>query len=142
MKKRNKHLDKEVASLIGSITVGRRGSGKTSPADFMVSGVGNVEAGADIAEGDVKNGENDEGKTMRTLLIFSFLVAVAGCASSTDNLQRATAQSIGGNLSPDRITIANVDRGLSNVSWTADAAGRTYSCSADDMVRRPYCARR
>ena len=79
---------------------------------------------------------------MKKLTAVASIFALAGCASSTDNLQRATAMSVPGNLSPDRITVANVDRGASSVSWTADAAGKTYACSADDMVRRPYCARR
>lgn len=67
------------------------------------------------------------------------VAALAGCTSSTDNLQRATAMSVGS--SPDRVTVANVERGISDVRWTADAGGRRYACSADDVVRRPSCVR-
>lgn len=78
---------------------------------------------------------------MRKALVVAAL-ALAGCASSTENLQRATAMSIGGNIAPEQIAVADVSRGITDVRWTASAAGQTYSCSADDMVRRPYCARR
>jgi hypothetical protein len=70
------------------------------------------------------------------------LAALSGCASTTDNLQRATAMSISGNVTPDRVVIADVQRGVSDVSWSASVGGSQYACSADDMVRRPYCARR
>lgn len=70
------------------------------------------------------------------------LLALAGCASSTDNLRRVTASSVPGNLPPDRIVVADVDRGMTDVHWTAQADGRSYACSADDMVHRAVCVRR
>lgn len=78
---------------------------------------------------------------MRKLWIVAAL-ALTGCASSTESLQRATAMSVGGNVLPESVQVSDVQRGMMDVRWTAEAAGRTYSCSADDMVRRPYCARR
>ncbi len=70
------------------------------------------------------------------------LIALAGCASSTDNLQRASARLIGNNTSPESVGISNVQRGATEVRWTATARnGATYSCSADDMVRGPSCAK-
>ncbi len=68
-------------------------------------------------------------------------LALAGCASTTENLHRATAMSIGGGIAPERIMVAKVERGVSDVKWTADTPRGTFECSADDMVRRPYCAR-
>ena len=70
------------------------------------------------------------------------LVAVASCASTSDNLQRVSAMSIGNNTLPENVTLSNVDRGATSVKWTAATGGQMYSCSADDMVRRPYCAKR
>lgn len=66
----------------------------------------------------------------------------AGCASTVDNLQRATAQTIGNNTSPESVAISNVDRGVTNVKWDATAPSGRYACSADDMVRRPYCVKK
>jgi hypothetical protein len=74
----------------------------------------------------------------RTLTIVSLLMLL-GCASSPVNLQRETARVIGQQVSPSSVTVSNVDRGWRSVSWTATAGGRSYQCSADDMVKRPYC---
>jgi hypothetical protein len=79
---------------------------------------------------------------MRKLWIAFSVVLLAGCASSSAELQRATATSVGGNLAPDQVAIVDVNRGLTEVSWTATAGGRNYACSADDMVRRTSCVRR
>jgi uncharacterized protein YcfL len=62
----------------------------------------------------------------------------AGCASTPENLQRETARVIG-DISPDQVRVSNVKRGVTNVNWDADTPKGSYSCSADDMVRRPYC---
>jgi hypothetical protein len=67
---------------------------------------------------------------------------LAACASTSDNLQRASAMSIGNNTLPESVTLADIERGATSVKWTAKTGGQTYSCSADDMVRRPYCAKR
>jgi len=72
----------------------------------------------------------------------AIVLAVSGCASNNENLQRSTARSIERNLSPDVINISNVDRGALSVKWTAEAQGTTYSCSADDMVRQVYCVKK
>ena len=76
------------------------------------------------------------------LLAASGVMVLAGCASTSDNLQRASAMAIGNNTLPENVTLANIDRGATSVKWTAVTSGQTYSCSADDMVRRPYCAKR
>jgi uncharacterized protein YcfL len=76
---------------------------------------------------------------MKKLCAILAVVALAGCASSTEGLQRGTSLSLGGNVLPSRIAIADVDRGFVDVSWTARVNGKTYACSADDMVRRPVC---
>ncbi len=66
---------------------------------------------------------------------------VSGCASTTESLERATAMSIGNNTAPESITVSDVDRGVTTVKWSAVAPSGHYSCSADDMVRRPYCVK-
>lgn len=77
---------------------------------------------------------------MRKTLVL--LIVLAGCASSVDNLQRASAMSIGKSILPESIQISNVQRGVTDVRWTATPPrGPTYICSADDMVRNPSCSR-
>lgn len=67
-----------------------------------------------------------------------FLVA---CASSTDNLARETARSIGGITSEQVTNITNVKRGATAASWEADAPTGHYKCEADDMLRRVNCVK-
>jgi hypothetical protein len=72
------------------------------------------------------------------------LVAVSllyGCASTTENLRMETAHVLGANVSPDQVTVTNVDRGASNVKWNAAAPSGKYACWADDMVRKVSCAK-
>jgi hypothetical protein len=75
---------------------------------------------------------------MRGVLLLVLLV-IAGCASSPANLQRETARAIGRNVAPQAIDISHINRGFATVSWHAIAHGRTYQCTADDRVHRPYC---
>ena len=74
------------------------------------------------------------------VLIFS--AALFGCANAGENLQLETARSIGGNVSPEQVTITDIDRGVASVKWKAATPGGNYDCSADDMVRRVYCAKK
>jgi hypothetical protein len=71
-----------------------------------------------------------------------YMVAVVGllsaCASTTENLQRETARSIGNNIGPSDVAVSNINRRATSVSWDAAAKGVNYNCSADDMVRRIY----
>jgi hypothetical protein len=76
---------------------------------------------------------------MRKLSFVLLAVGLVGCASNNDSLQRATASSIGNNTAPEQVQIVSVDRGMMETTWQARAGGRNYSCSADDMIRRPYC---
>jgi hypothetical protein len=66
---------------------------------------------------------------------------ILGCASTGENLQRETARVLG-DISPDQVKVSGIDRGVTNVKWQAETPKGTYSCSADDMVRRPYCVKR
>jgi hypothetical protein len=75
------------------------------------------------------------------LLFLSVVVAVAGCASTTENLQREAARSIG-DIEPQAVAIKNVNRGVTSVSWDADSPKGAYSCSADDMVKHVYCIKK
>jgi len=68
-------------------------------------------------------------------------IAFAGCASTSENLQRETARNIG-DVHPDKVTVSNVNRGVTSVSWEAETPKGPFSCSADDMVRRVHCVKK
>lgn len=68
------------------------------------------------------------------------VVALAGCASTTDNLQRESARSIGG-MTSGQVAVTDVQRGITNVSWKASAPDGNYRCEADDMLRRVNCVK-
>lgn len=74
------------------------------------------------------------------LLVFATLILVA-CANTDANLRRETARNIG-DLTPDEVTVSNVDRGMTNVDWQATTPKGNYKCSADDMLRRVNCVKR
>ena len=71
-----------------------------------------------------------------------FATLMFGCASTGESLQRETARSIGGNVTPEQVTISEVDRGISSVKWKAASPNGNYDCSADDMVRRVFCVKK
>ncbi len=73
--------------------------------------------------------------------IASSALALASCASTGGNLQLATATFIGGNVAPEQVTVSDVHRSAMSVKWQAATPKGRYSCSADDMVRRPYCVK-
>jgi hypothetical protein len=86
-----------------------------------------------------------KGETMKKASIaLGFLVILAGCNSSEENLQRSTASVIPGNVSPSRVMVSNIDRQLliGDVTWQANVGGKLYDCSADDNVHHPYCVKR
>lgn len=78
-------------------------------------------------------------KTLITIATAAFLLV--GCASTPDNLARETARSIGG-LRSDQVTISDVKRSASSVSWVATTPSGVYDCEADDMVRRVNAVKR
>ena len=75
------------------------------------------------------------------ILIITGFGALAGCASTGASLQRATATTIGLNTAPEDVQIIETHRSAMNVRWIAQTPSGRYSCSADDMVRRPYCVK-
>ncbi len=77
----------------------------------------------------------------RRFALLAVGIAFAGCASTTENLQRETARNIG-DVHPDKVTVSNVNRGVTSVSWEAETPKGPYSCSADDMVRRVHCVKK
>jgi hypothetical protein len=80
---------------------------------------------------------------MRSVLAFVALgLILSGCASSTESLQRETARNIGGDVLPEKVNISNVNRGAMSVTWDAQTPKGSYSCSADDMVRRALCVKK
>lgn len=74
-----------------------------------------------------------------SMLVTFFLIS--GCASTENNLQFATARSIG-NVAAEDVQLKNVDRGMTSVKWDANTKTDAYKCSADDMLRRVYCVKR
>ena len=79
---------------------------------------------------------------MKTLLtIATAALLLVGCASTPDNLARETARSIGG-LRSDQVTVSDVKRGATSVSWVATTPLGVYDCEADDMVRRVNTVKR
>ena len=70
------------------------------------------------------------------------LFGLAACANTGDNLQRESAASIGGSVTPAMVTVTNVSRGMTAVTWDATASKKVYGCSADDMLRRVRCVPR
>jgi hypothetical protein len=80
-------------------------------------------------------------KNIQLVTAVLFTAALFGCASTGDNLQRETARSIGGNVSPEQVTVTDIDRGITGVKWKATAPTGRYTCSADDMVRRVLCTK-
>jgi hypothetical protein len=75
------------------------------------------------------------------LLALVSVSLVLGCASTADNLQRETARFIG-DVAPQAVSVVNIDRGMTSVSWDATSPKGNYACSADDMVRRVHCVRK
>jgi hypothetical protein len=69
-------------------------------------------------------------------------IFMSGCANTDANLMRETARSIGGNVSPEQVTVTNVDRGMSTVTWKATAPTGNYDCNADDIIRRVLCTKK
>ncbi len=78
---------------------------------------------------------------MRATLIMC-LVSVIGtaCASSQANLVRESARFMG--TLPEDVAVSNVDRKASSVTWLATSPTKgVWSCSSDDMMRRPLCVK-
>lgn len=73
--------------------------------------------------------------------LYIIVLTFVGCASTSDNLQRESARSIG-DVMPDAVQVSNIDRGATSVKWDASTAKGSYSCSADDMLRRVLCVKR
>lgn len=73
-------------------------------------------------------------------LVVSLGIALVGCASTEAGLQKATASKIGGVMSKD-ISVSDIDRGATSVSWKAKANNVNYSCESDDMVRNVNCVK-
>ena len=78
---------------------------------------------------------------LRLLIALAFTIVLGGCASTGENLQRETARNIG-DVHPDKVTVSNINRGVTSVRWDADTPKGPYSCSADDMVRRVHCVKK
>lgn len=74
-------------------------------------------------------------KALLLLTILLSTVEIFAQASSQENLKRATAKEIGSNTRTDDVTVSNIKRKMTSVTWNAQANGVCYECDADDMVR-------
>jgi hypothetical protein len=75
---------------------------------------------------------------MKPSYAIALCLAFCSCASSIESLQRATAIEVGNTRTGD-VTIFNVHRGATSVSWQAKTPSGCFECDADDMVRRVHC---
>lgn len=79
----------------------------------------------------------------RVRAVFLGVAAIAlsaglgACASTPDSLQRETARHLG--VPVASVSVTDVSRGMMSVEWRASVAEQTYTCSADDMLRRLHC---
>ena len=78
------------------------------------------------------------GKVQTAAFSSVIVLALSACANTQANLDRETARFIGG-ISSEQVTVSDVDRGVTDVSWMAETPTGRYSCEADDMVRRVNC---
>ena len=78
-------------------------------------------------------------KKLIAVLLTSFVAT--GCASTTENIQRETARSIGGDVLPDKVVVKDIDRRATSVKWNAETPKGAYACSAEDMMRRVLCVK-
>lgn len=78
---------------------------------------------------------------MRWFVPLATALAVVGCASSQANLVRESARFMG--TLPENVTVSQVDRKASSVTWQATSPTKgVWSCTSDDMLRRPLCVKR
>jgi hypothetical protein len=56
--------------------------------------------------------ENLMSKAAKLYYAVAVAVAIVGCMNTAANLQRETARYIGGNVSPEQVTISDIDRGI------------------------------
>lgn len=80
---------------------------------------------------------------MRKIIIAMLVVGCmcTACQNTDANLRRETARFIG-DLTPEQVTVSEVDRGMTNVDWKAATPKGNYRCSADDMLRRVNCVKK
>ena len=80
---------------------------------------------------------------MKKLSFLMLLVSVActACMNMDSSLRRESARVIGG-VSPDEVTVYDVDRGMMDVNWKAKTSQGDYICSSDDMMRKPFCTKK
>lgn len=76
--------------------------------------------------------------SMSVLIVASMCVA---CQNTDANLRRETARSIG-NLTPNQVSVYDVNRGFTNVDWKAKTPKGDFECFADDNVRRVNCVKK
>ncbi len=76
----------------------------------------------------------------RVIILGALTGILCACASSSDNLQRATATEIGNTRTSD-VSLSDVDRKATSVSWKAKAPAGCYECDADDMMRKVHCVK-
>lgn len=94
---------------------------------------------------NLNNVDINQGVQVMKILSKGFMMSIvgvglmlSGCASTTEGLQKATANKVSGVLSSD-VVVYDIDRGATDVKWGADVKGTKYKCESDDMVRNVNC---
>ena len=77
----------------------------------------------------------------KLLTIAAASLLFVGCQNTSANLARETARTIGG-LTSSQVTITDVKRGMTSVSWVATTPSGVYDCESDDNVRRVNAVKR
>ena len=80
---------------------------------------------------------------MRKMLLIILVVGsvCTACQNTDASLRRETARFIGG-ITPDQVSVSNVNRGFTSVDWSASTPNGNYNCFADDNVRRVNCVKK
>jgi hypothetical protein len=67
---------------------------------------------------------------------------LAGCATASLNLQRASARAITPTPYPDSVTVSDIHSGLTSARWTATTRDGVYDCSIEGNEKTPICVKR
>jgi hypothetical protein len=77
-------------------------------------------------------------RLLALVVVSTVIVSMMGCAT-TDNLRVETAKAIGENVTAPQVTLSDIQRGFTEVTWQASAPAGTYRCSTDVMVYVVFC---
>ena len=75
--------------------------------------------------------------------VFTLAALLAACSTPTPEEELTKLKSVSATAIPgaqaEQIAISNQKKTLAAWAWSASYAGKTYSCSSDEMMRLPDC---